>query len=48
MGYTEQDLMEMKLALNLAVRDTNLSENIKEYLSKANDFIDGLIVEGRI
>lgn len=48
MGYTEDDLLLMKACLNLAIRNPQLSEKVVEGLSKANDFLDGLLVEGRI
>lgn len=48
MGYTEDDLLQMKACLNLAVRNPNLSKKVIEGLAKANDLIDGLLVEGRV
>lgn len=48
MGYTENDILEMRACLNLAIRNANLSEKVIDGLSKANDFLDGLLVEGRI
>ena len=48
LGYTEQDINEMRLALNLAVRNPNLSERVTSRLSMANSFLTGLLSEGYI
>jgi len=48
LGYTEEDLLQMKVCLNLAVKNPNLSKVIIDGLVKANDLIDGILVEGRI
>ena len=48
LGYTEQDINEMRLALNLAVKNPNLSERITDGLMKANSLLTGLLSEGYI
>ena len=46
LGYTEQDINEMRLALNLAVKNPNLSERITDGLMKTNSLLNGLLSEG--
>jgi hypothetical protein len=54
MGYTEDDVVKMMAAINIAryyyvtvPQDDNV-EQIREGLSMAFDLLDGMLVEGRI
>jgi hypothetical protein len=49
MGYTEQDIDAMKVALNIATFYLPPSkDDVAERLQGIHDFLDGLLVEGRI
>lgn len=51
MGYKEQDIVNMMS--NIQIASTYLPENssndeVREGLQKAFDFLDGILVEGRV
>lgn len=50
MGYTEDDIEQMKYGIQSAILLINTDENpaITRYLQETADFLDGLLVEGRI
>jgi hypothetical protein len=50
MGYTEQDVEFMKESINLAYTLLNKKQakELREGLFLAIDFLDGILVEGRI
>ena len=48
MGYTEQDISQMIWALETAYEIIDGAPEVDKWLMKCRDFLDGLIVEGRI
>lgn len=52
LGYTEQDVENMLKILNYSlhhhIKDTKFAEEDKEVLRKLEDFLEGLLKEGRI
>lgn len=50
LGYTEQDIIDMKYAIESAdlFIDSDKNPAIHNYLIMAADFFEGLLVEGRI
>lgn len=47
LGYTEKDILNMQLAIENASFVTN-DTTMNYWLDQANDFLSGLLVEGRI
>lgn len=47
MGYTEDDIVQMKVALAVVLED-NRSPFITTGLSNAMDLLEGLLAEGRV
>jgi len=51
MGYTDTDVVNMLASIRLAIPyipDNNSNQDIIKGLNTAYDFLDGLVMEGRI
>lgn len=48
MGYTEKDILKMMKSINIAYEIIDGPEHVEAGLMEANEFFEGLLIEGRV